>query len=115
MSNRTARLKELGEFLKVRRAELSPDQMGLPDKKAVRRVPGLRREEVAMLAAISTDYDTQLERGRLQASAPVLEDLARVLRSGAELLAASPPPPWPGSPGDDRPLRRARLRLSSGP
>ncbi len=80
MSNSTVRLKELGGFLKARRSELSPDQVGLPDMKTVRRVPGLRREEVAMLAAISTDYYTQMEQGRLQASAPVLEDVARVLR-----------------------------------
>ena len=80
MSNSTVRLKELGRFLKARRSELSPDEVGLPDMKTVRRVPGLRREEVAMLAAISTDYYTQMEQGRLQASAPVLEDVARVLR-----------------------------------
>ncbi|GGX57524.1 helix-turn-helix domain-containing protein [Streptomyces fructofermentans] len=69
---------ELGDFLKARRAELSPRSVGLPDG-AVRRVPGLRRDEVAMLAAISTDYYTRLEQGRIQASEPVLHAIARVL------------------------------------
>ncbi|MFF3906787.1 helix-turn-helix transcriptional regulator [Streptomyces sp. NPDC001848] len=70
---------ELGEFLKKRRAELSPRTVGLPDSGGPRRVAGLRREEVAQLAAISTDYHTRLEQGRMQASAPVLDVLTRVL------------------------------------
>ncbi|MFF1442466.1 helix-turn-helix domain-containing protein [Streptomyces sp. NPDC058295] len=70
---------ELGEFLKLRRAELSPRTVGLPDTGG-RRVPGLRREEVAPLAAISTDYYTRLEQGRVQPSASVLAALAQVLR-----------------------------------
>ncbi|WBO62696.1 helix-turn-helix domain-containing protein [Streptomyces camelliae] len=72
-------LNELGEFLKRRRAELSPRTVGLPETTAPRRVAGLRREEVAQLASISTDYYTRLEQGRMQASAPVLDTLARVL------------------------------------
>jgi transcriptional regulator with XRE-family HTH domain len=75
-----ARPKELGEFLKARRAELTPSTVGLPASTSVRRVPGLRREEVAALATISIDYYTRLERGRMPASAHVLNDLARVLR-----------------------------------
>lgn len=47
-----AHLNELGEFLKARRAVLSPRTVGLPDTGGPRRVPGLRREEVALLAAI---------------------------------------------------------------
>ncbi|MEV0642197.1 helix-turn-helix domain-containing protein [Streptomyces sp. NPDC050619] len=78
--SRDAHLSELGEFLKVRRAELSPRAMGLPESGALRRVPGLRREEVAQLAAISTVYYTRLEQGRIEASTPVLMALARVLR-----------------------------------
>ncbi|MER6912535.1 helix-turn-helix transcriptional regulator [Streptomyces sp. NPDC000594] len=70
---------ELGEFLKARRAEVSPRTVGLPGTGAKRRVKGLRREEVALLASISTDYYTRLEQGRRQASAPVLNTLARVL------------------------------------
>ncbi|WP_432121087.1 helix-turn-helix domain-containing protein [Streptomyces sp. S1] len=72
-------LNELGEFLKARRAELSPRTVGLPDPPRPRRVPGLRREEVALLAAISTDYYTRLEQGRLRASEPVLGSLAQAL------------------------------------
>ncbi|MGX5208009.1 helix-turn-helix domain-containing protein [Streptomyces violaceus] len=72
-------LEELGDFLKARRAQLSPGGVGLPDKGESRRVPGLRREEVAQLAAISTDYYTRLEQGRVQASAAVLDGLAQVL------------------------------------
>ncbi|MEV7110986.1 helix-turn-helix domain-containing protein [Streptomyces anulatus] len=70
---------ELGDFLKARRAELTPRAVGLPDSGGPRRVTGLRREEVAQLAAISTDYYTRLEQGRLPASAPVLETLAEAL------------------------------------
>ncbi|MEV0599891.1 helix-turn-helix domain-containing protein [Streptomyces sp. NPDC050315] len=70
---------ELGDFFKARRAELRPREVGLAEGTS-RRVPGLRREEVARLAAISTDYYTRLEQGRLQASAAVLDAIARVLQ-----------------------------------
>ncbi|MEU0072936.1 helix-turn-helix domain-containing protein, partial [Streptomyces sp. NPDC006332] len=73
-----AHLNELGEFLKTRRAELTPRAVGLPDTSG-RRVPGLRRGEVALLATISTDYYTRLEQGRIQPSASVLAALADVL------------------------------------
>lgn len=73
-------LHELGEFLKIRRAELTPRSVGLPDSGAPRRVPGLRREEVALLAAISTDYYSRVEQGRIDVSEPVLEAIARVLK-----------------------------------
>ncbi|MEV7388094.1 MULTISPECIES: helix-turn-helix transcriptional regulator [unclassified Streptomyces] len=72
--------EELGDFLKARRAQLSPGTAGLPDTAEPRRVPGLRREEVARLAAISTDYYTRLEQGRVQASGAILEVLAQVFR-----------------------------------
>lgn len=75
----TPHLNELGEFLKARRSELTPRAVGLPDSAGKRRVAGLRREEVAQLAAISTDYYTRLEQGRLPASAPVLEAVAQAL------------------------------------
>ncbi|MEU9540025.1 MULTISPECIES: helix-turn-helix domain-containing protein [Streptomyces] len=74
-----AHVNELGAFLKERRAELSPRTVGLPDTGGPRRVPGLRREEVALLAAVSSDYYTRLEQGRIQPSAPVLAALVRVL------------------------------------
>ena len=80
MSSTNAHRSELGEFLRARRGELSPRQVGLPEAGAVRRVPGLRREEVAQLAVISTDYYTRLEQGRIQASAQVLSTIARVLQ-----------------------------------
>ena len=79
MASRNAHRGEFGAFLKARRGELTPAQAGLPDT-GKRRVPGLRREEVAALAAISSDYYMRLEQGRLAPSAPVLEALARVLQ-----------------------------------
>ncbi|MGW7202664.1 helix-turn-helix domain-containing protein [Streptomyces sp. NPDC054837] len=66
-------------FLTSRRARITPEQVGLP-ASGPRRVPGLRREEVAQLASISTDYYTRVEQGRMQASVPVLEAIARALR-----------------------------------
>jgi transcriptional regulator with XRE-family HTH domain len=80
MSAASSHPAELGEFLKARRAELSPRAVGLTDAGGRRRVPGLRREEVAQLAAISVDYYTRIEQGRLPASASVLAALARALR-----------------------------------
>ncbi|MGY0488232.1 helix-turn-helix domain-containing protein [Streptomyces sp. WG-D5] len=71
---------DLGAFLKARRTELTLTAVGLPDDGSQRRVKGLRREEVAMLAAISTDYYTRLEQGRIPASPSVLASLARTLR-----------------------------------
>ncbi|WP_410569100.1 helix-turn-helix domain-containing protein [Amycolatopsis sp. cmx-4-61] len=72
--------RALGAYLKARRAQLTPQDCGLPEPEAGRRVAGLRREEVAHLAAISVDYYTRLEQGRVRASAPVLTTLARALR-----------------------------------
>ncbi|MFJ3660292.1 helix-turn-helix domain-containing protein [Streptomyces sp. NPDC090119] len=71
---------EFGAFLKARRAELSPAQVGLADDGTQRRVPGLRRDEVARLATMSTDYYTRIEQGRVRASATVLASLVRALR-----------------------------------
>ncbi|SNX88370.1 helix-turn-helix protein [Streptomyces sp. TLI_55] len=72
--------RALGAFLKARRAQLDPRECGLPESDSVRRIAGLRREEVAALAAISVDYYIRLEQGRVRASAPVLATLARALR-----------------------------------
>ncbi|MEV4349537.1 helix-turn-helix transcriptional regulator [Actinoplanes sp. NPDC049596] len=70
----------LGAFLRARRELVTPEQAGIPGV-GVRRVPGLRREEVAMLAGISADYYLRLERGRdRHPSVQVLESIARVLR-----------------------------------
>jgi transcriptional regulator with XRE-family HTH domain len=71
----------LGEFLQARRARLSPDDVGLPRYGDRRRVPGLRREELAMLAGVSAGYYTRLEQGQsLNASAEVLDAIARAMR-----------------------------------
>src|SRR3989442_13423195 len=68
---------EIREFLPSRRAKITPDQVGLPIYGDNRRVPGLRREEVALLAGVSVDYYTRLERGNMSgASESVLEALA---------------------------------------
>jgi transcriptional regulator with XRE-family HTH domain len=72
---------ETREFLASRRARITPDRAGLPAYGGNRRVPGLRREEVAMLAGVSVDYYTRLERGNLGgASEEVLEALAEALQ-----------------------------------
>jgi transcriptional regulator with XRE-family HTH domain len=71
---------EVREFLRTRRAKLTPEQAGLPAYGGNRRVPGLRREEVAMLSGMSVDYYTRLERGNLGGvSESVLESLAGAL------------------------------------
>ncbi|GAA2367704.1 transcriptional regulator [Catellatospora methionotrophica] len=72
---------EVRDFLTSRRERLTPDQAGVPLFGGRRRVKGLRREEVAMLAGMSSDYYTRLERGNLTGvSQPVLDSLARALR-----------------------------------
>lgn len=72
---------ELRDFLRTRRARLRPEDVGIR-AAGRRRVPGLRREEVAMLAGVSLDYYTRLEQGRrnLQPSGQVLDAIARALR-----------------------------------
>ena len=73
--------KDVRDFLVSRRARISPDEAGLPSYGGNRRVPGLRREEVAMLAGLSVDYYGRLERGNLSgASESVLEAVARALQ-----------------------------------
>ncbi|MBT2227708.1 helix-turn-helix transcriptional regulator [Nonomuraea sp. NEAU-A123] len=72
---------EIQAFLSSRRARLTPQQAGLPAFGGNRRVKGLRREEVAMLAGVSVDYYVRLERGNLAgASDSVLDSLARALQ-----------------------------------
>ncbi|QWF83812.1 helix-turn-helix transcriptional regulator [Amycolatopsis sp. CA-230715] len=75
------RRAELGEFLRSRRARLRPEELGLPDYGGRRRVPGLRREELARLAGVSVDHYVRLEQGRtLHFSEAVLDAVARALR-----------------------------------
>jgi transcriptional regulator with XRE-family HTH domain len=98
-AGRTHRRTELREFLMSRRARVSPADAGLPDGGARRRTPGLRREEVAVLAGVGASWYQWLEQGRnISVSPQVLDAVARVLRlSGAErrhlyLLAGLNPP-----------------------
>jgi transcriptional regulator with XRE-family HTH domain len=72
---------DVREFLTSRRAKVTPEQADLPTFGDKRRVAGLRREEVALLAGVSADYYTRLERGNLAGvSEQVLDALARALR-----------------------------------
>jgi transcriptional regulator with XRE-family HTH domain len=74
------RREELGKFLKSRRARLSPEEFGMPPGSR-RRTPGLRREEVALLAGVGVTWYTWLEQGRrINASMQVLDAVARTLR-----------------------------------
>ncbi|MFC5180423.1 helix-turn-helix transcriptional regulator [Actinomadura harenae] len=115
------RRAELGEFLRSRRARLRPEELGLPDYGGRRRVPGLRREELARLAGVSVDHYVRLEQGRtLHFSEEVLDAVARALRlDDAERehlfrLAR----PWPGTdaphaPQTVRPGLRRLLDVAS--
>jgi transcriptional regulator with XRE-family HTH domain len=78
---RMDRRAELSAYLRSRRARIRPDEVGLPEGLGRRRVPGLRREELALLAGVSADYYVQLEQGRVGAvSDAVLDAVARALR-----------------------------------
>ncbi|WP_211228542.1 helix-turn-helix transcriptional regulator [Glycomyces tenuis] len=78
---------DLGKFLQARRARVNPSDVGLPEDSR-RRVPGLRREELALLAGVSVDYYTRLEQGRAKRpSDQVLEAVARALRLDATTRA----------------------------
>ncbi|MEV0287694.1 helix-turn-helix transcriptional regulator [Kribbella sp. NPDC050820] len=99
---------QLADFLRLRREALKPADVGLPAGLR-RRTPGLRREEVASLATMSTDYYTRLEQGRgPRPSRPVLTGLARALRLNDDerdhlfRLAGEQPGPPPGPPTDVR-------------
>jgi transcriptional regulator with XRE-family HTH domain len=117
-----AHRSELGDFLQARRSELSPDMVGLPGAGNRRRVRGLRREEVAALASISTDFYTRLEQGRRRASPEVLSALARVLRLSAderayvfELSGREQRPVRPSPPQAQPQLRRLLGDLATTP
>ncbi|GHF03725.1 transcriptional regulator [Amycolatopsis deserti] len=99
----------LGDYLRARRELVQPESVGLA-AHGVRRVPGLRREEVAMLAGISSDYYLRLEQGRDRNPSPqVLEALARVLQldePAADYLLSLTTP---------KPRRRRRARRETVP
>ncbi|GHD92326.1 transcriptional regulator [Streptomyces naganishii JCM 4654] len=82
-THKSQRLRELREFLMSRRARVTPAEAGLPDGGARRRTPGLRREEVAVLAGVGASWYQWLEQGRdISVSPQVLDSVARVLRLG---------------------------------
>lgn len=101
------RRSELREFLMSRRARITPTQAGLPDGGARRRTPGLRREEVAVLAGVGVSWYQWLEQGRdITVSPQVLDSVGRVLRmTSAErrhlyVLAGLNPPALEVAPAD---------------
>ncbi|MEW1952077.1 helix-turn-helix transcriptional regulator [Terrabacter sp. NPDC080008] len=107
--------QEVREFLMTRRARITPDQVGLPVGRG-RRVPGLRRSEVAALAGLSVEYYARLERGQIAgASSGVLDALARALQlddaERAHLLDLARAAD--GIPTSGRPRRRAAGRPAS--
>ncbi|KUL51400.1 XRE family transcriptional regulator [Streptomyces sp. NRRL F-4489] len=107
------RREELGEFLRSRRARLRPAELGLPDHGSRRRVPGLRREELAQLAGVSVDHYIRLEQGRtLHFSEAVLDAVARALRlddvERAHLYRLARP--WDGPDRADGPQRAQTVR-----
>ncbi|GGM86291.1 transcriptional regulator [Terrabacter tumescens] len=109
--------REVREFLTTRRARITPDQVGLPVGSG-RRVPGLRRSEVATIAGLSVEYYARLERGQIAgASAGVLDALARALQlddtERAHLLDLARAAD--GIPTSGRPRRRAAGKPASRP
>src|ERR1700756_681739 len=83
----TADVNALGRYLRVRRALVRPDAAGVPGQ-GNRRVPGLRREEVAFLAGVSSDYYVRLEQGRdRHPSDEVLLAIARALQLDEDATA----------------------------
>ncbi|QDP97073.1 helix-turn-helix domain-containing protein [Microlunatus elymi] len=96
---------EISEFLRARRGQVSPAEVGLP-VGARRRTSGLRREEVAVLAGVGTSWYQWLEQGRdITVSGQVLDAVARVLRLGEEerrhlYVLAGLNPPLPTTPED---------------
>lgn len=111
------RRAELGAFLRAQRARLRPADVGLPEgDPALRRTPGLRREEVAELSGVGVTWYTYLEQGRdISASAQVIDALARALRLDPDEhhhlrdLAGLAPPDTP-PPGGEQAAAAARLR-----
>ncbi|MGZ1491585.1 helix-turn-helix transcriptional regulator [Brevibacterium sediminis] len=84
----SAKDERVRDFLTTRRAKITPDMVGLPIGSGVRRVPGLRREEVAMLSGVSVDYYTRIEKGDLSGvSDEILDALARTLQLGDDETA----------------------------
>jgi len=108
---------DIGEFLTSRRAKLTPQEAGLPDFGGRRRVPGLRREEVALLAGMSSEYYKRLERGNANGvSDSVLDGISRALRlddaEHAHLYALVRAATAASHPQKRRPARKQQLTSS---
>ena len=111
---------ELAEFLRTRRESVSPEQVGLPRGVGHRRTPGLRREEVALLAGVSITWYTWLEQGRrINASPDVMSAIGRALRlddAGIEhLRTLAQPSPSPIAAPQEAPSALVRLIESMEP
>ncbi|MCG5432155.1 helix-turn-helix domain-containing protein [Mycobacterium sp. MYCO198283] len=127
MNPKNVYLKELGQFLQVQRARISPEQAGLTAAVAARRrVSGLRREEIADQVSISTNYYARIEQGRMAPSLPVLEAIADALHltgdqrayvQGLAHQAGIRTTPWrpPASAGVASQIRRLLDQLSTTP
>ncbi|MEU6863501.1 helix-turn-helix transcriptional regulator [Streptomyces sp. NPDC046876] len=112
---------DLGDFLRAHRARLSPDDVGLPSH-GTRRVAGLRREEVAVLAGMNTDYYARLEQGRERGpSAQILAAIGGALRMDDDarehmfrLAGAAPERQRPPRPQPQEAVSRALRQLLDG-
>lgn len=107
-------MTELGEFLRACRARITAEELGLPTS-GHRRVPGLRREELASLAGVSVDYIVRLEQGRVKSASPaILTALARALelRPDEEEYLLRCAAPAAGSGGAARPAATRRPQVS---
>ncbi|MBF6451016.1 MULTISPECIES: helix-turn-helix domain-containing protein [Nocardia] len=121
MTGTVVATQELGAFLRTRRERLDPSDFGLPLRRRSRRTPGLRREEVADLAGVSTDYIVRLEQGRgLRPSPEVLDALAQALRLAPDermylFDLARQRPPDDGKPATTASPELARLVADLAP
>lgn len=114
--------KDVREFLMSRRSRITPAQAGLPAYGGTRRVAGLKREEVAMLTGVSTEYYARLERGNLRSvSDSVLDSLARALQLDEaerahlfDLAKAAAPSPSAGTRRAKTEVRPSIERLLAG-
>lgn len=109
---------QLGAFLRARRDQLTPSEAGIDPLPGERRVPGLRRAELALAAGVSVDYYSRLEQGRqANISREVLDSLARVLRldevEHAHLHDLATPPSSPDEPAADQRADAGLLRVIS--
>ena len=106
---------DIRDFLATRRARLTPQQVGLPAGSGRRRVTGLRREEVAVLAGVSTEWYTRLEKGHISGiSDDVLEAVARALRLSDEERAYLLDLARAARPAARTPRRRKEAEVAPG-